>query len=265
MSWKNILPKEIDVGSLSLEDSRNFKEFFELLKSIKSDVKGPLGYRIFNQIMHYLLFYGICCVEENKFPALSKCWNELSPLFLKSEYDCEWLVHSWIFCDFPIERNKEDVLLDHFAIFIQEQPELPDNLKGHVKQFYLIMKASRLGLYQEVLSTSKVTKYRELFTNKSISTVRSIPDYESGEIFLTRIISYLGDSFAIHDSKSYPAEVKEMLENMVREKMHFISHTKNEAANYEQFMKLAGPYWMSCTHTDQSTEILSPDAYMYYY
>ena len=127
------------------------------------------------------------------------------------------------------------------------------------------MKSSHLGLYQEILSTSKVTKYEELFTHNVVSTMRSIPYYETGEVFLTRIVSYLGDSFAIHDSKSYPAEIKETLENMVRDKMLLLSSEKNEITNYEKFMKLAGPYWMSCTHEDPSVPILSPDEYRYYY
>lgn len=264
MSWKSILPKEINFDKLSLEDCRNFKNFYELMESITNDIKGPPGYRIFYQFMHYLLFYGLCCIEEKMFPALNKCWDALAPQFLKSEYDCEWLVHCWVFCDFPLSLNKNDVLLDHFATFLLEQG-LPKDLNEHFCQFYSLMKSSRLGLYQEILSTSKVTKYRELFTNNVISTVRSVPYYEPGEIFLTRIISYLGNSFMIHDSKSYPTEARKTLEEMVRNKMHFISSSKNEVENYERFMKLAGPYWMSCTHTDQSTPILLPDEYTYYH
>lgn len=265
MNWKNILPKEIDINNLSLEDCRNFKKFHGLIESIAKNTSGPPGYRIFYQFMHHLLFYGICCIEENKFPALSKCWSELSPLFLTPEYDCEWLVFCWMFCDFPLDLKKDEVLIDYFATFLLGQDDLPINYIEHFRHFHSIMKSSRLGLHQEILSTSKVTKYRELFTKNVISTVRSVPYYNSGEIFLTRIVSYLGDSFAIHDSKSYPPRFKDMVEDMVRNKMESISTENNETENYERFMKLAGPYWMSCTHGDESVQILLPDEYKNYY
>jgi len=46
--------------------------------------------------------------------------------------------------------------------------------------------------------------------------------------------------------------------------MHYISETKNEKIDYECFMKLAGPYWMSCTHKEDQP-ILLPDEYQYYH
>lgn len=265
MSWKNVLPDGINVNDLSLDDCRNFKKFHELMESVTTDVKGPQGFRIFHQFMHHLIFYAMLCIDENKFPTLTKCWNDLSPLFLTNEYDCEWLVYSWIFCDFPISPNKPDVFLDHFSIFYLQNVGLPSHVRENFENFISIMKASRLGLYQEVLSTSKTTKYKELFTNNSISAHRGVPYYESGEIFLTRIITYAGDTFSIHDSKSYPPEFKKHVEDMVRNKMHYISSTQNEVDDYEIFMKLSGPYWMSCTHTDPSIPILPPDEYKKYY
>jgi hypothetical protein len=265
MSWKRILPEGIAVKDLSLDDCRNFKKFYELMESLKNDVKGPVGYRLFYEFMHHLLFYAACCIEEKKFPVLNKCWDTLSPLFLTPDYDNEWLVFCWMFCDFPLNEETNEVLLDHFMQFLSDKTDLPSGFHDHLRQFHTIMKSSRLGLYQEILSTSKTTKYRELFTNNVISTVRSVPYYESGEIFLTRIISYLGDSFAIHDARCYPSSYKKYVEDMARNKMHFISSTSNEVTDYERFMKLAGPYWMSCTHTNQAVSILNPDEYKFYY
>jgi hypothetical protein len=90
--------------------------------------------------------------------------------------------------------------------------------------------------------------------------------YEPGEIFLTRIISYMGDNFAIHDPMNYPSKHKKHIEDMVRNKMDFIQLTKNEVSDYQAFMKLAGPYWMSCTHaTAKSDLILDPDEYTFYH
>lgn len=266
MNWEKILPEGITVGDLTLDDCRNFKNIYELMKSIKNDVKGPEGYRIFYEFMHHLLFYAICCIEEKKFPSLNKCWDALSPLFLDSDYDNDWLVFCWMFCDFPLNIKTKEVLLDHFTKFLSDMTDLPPDFHKHLRNFYSIMKSSRLGLYQEILSTSKTTKYIELFTKNVISTVRSVPYYESGEIFLTRIVSYAGDSFSIHNSMNFPATLKNHVEGMVRNKMHFITSTKNEIADYEQFMKLAGPYWMSSTHaTAKSDQILSPDEYEFYH
>ena len=264
MNWKNILPPGININNLTLDECRNFKKFHELWGSIHN-VGGPKGFQIFYQHMHYVLFYAIACIQENTFPSLNKCWDKLSPLFLTEEYDCEWLVYCWMFCDYPLSEKSNEVLLDSFCLFISENNEASDPMCESIQQFCSIMKTSRLGLYQETLSTSKITKYRELFTNKSVSTVRSVPYYDSGEIFLTRLVSFLGETFTIHDSKSFPPEYKNTLENMVRNKFYFISETEDEIIDYQQFMKLAGPYWMSCTHTDSSIPILDPDAYKTFY
>lgn len=264
MNWKKILPPEININKLTLDDCRNFKKFYEILEKVEN-VKGPKGFRIFYQHMHYLLLYAMVCIQENKFPALNKCWDKLSPLFLTDAYDCEWLVYCWIFCDFPLTKNGNEVLLDDFCAFVLQNKEITDFMHESIKQFSSTLKASRLGLYQEILSTSKVTKYRELFTNRSVSTVRSVSDYESGEIFLTRLVSFLGDTFSIHDSKSFPSQYKNTLENMVRNKLFFISDTDDEVFDYERFMKLAGPYWMSCTHNDDSVPILDPDEFEIFY
>ena len=135
----------------------------------------------------------------------------------------------------------------------------------HVKNFITIMKNSRLGLYQEIASTNDTTTYRELFSNQIVTTVRSVPYYESGEIFLTRIISYLGSNFMIHDSCSYPAIAKSQLVDMVKNKLKLFANDKNGITNYDNFMKLAGPYWMSCTHNNSEIPILLPDEYLNYY
>jgi hypothetical protein len=264
MNWKNIVPPEIKLDDLSFDDCRNFKQMYKLLESITKNTKGPKGFRLMYEFMHYLLFYAIACIEGNKFPALNVCWKKLAPVFLTADYDNEWLVYCWIFCDFPLNLKTNEVLIDHFLTFMLENKDLPEPIRKFLPDFHSIMKGSRLGLYQEILSTSKVTKFNELFTNTVISTVRSVPDYESGEIFLTRIISYLGDNFAIHGSQCYPGNYKEIIENMVLDKMHFISSSKNVIKNYERFMKLAGPYWMSCSST-VSDLILDPDEYKFYH
>lgn len=260
-NWKTILPPGLSVSQLSLEECRRFKQFYDLLNQ---EVSGPPGFRIFHSFLYHLLFYGLCCLEEKKFPALNQCWEELNPLFGGKEYDNEWLFYCWLFCDFPLNLQDKKTVIDHFGEFIFSQGGSPDN-EEHLRQFCAIMKSSRLGLYQERLSSSKVTKVSELFTCQVINTVRSVPNYESGEIFVTRIVSYLGDAFQIHNAQSYPAEYKEALTDMVERKLFYIAETGHPAQDYAQFMKLAGPYWMSCTHPDQSIPIFSPDHYRTYH
>lgn len=262
MSWKTILPKKIDVNTLSLDQCRDFKNLYG---SLNRKLKGPLGFRIFFKMMHYLAFYAICCVFENKFPALNKCWNELSPLFGGNDFDNEWFFLCWLCCDFPLASNSNRVLIDEFIEFVSKNADLPKQEKDHYLQFCSIMKKSRLGLYQEVLSSSKVTKFQELFTDKVVKTVRSVPEYEHGEVFLTRIVSYLGDSFQIHNPQCFPPDYKDHIINMVKNKLFYISETGNDAHDYEQFMKLAGPYWMSCTHPENDVEIFNPDHHNNYY
>ena len=173
-------------------------------------------------------------------------------------------MHCWIFCDFPLNLITKEVFLDHYMNFCLEINGFPEDYV-HVKNFVTIMKNSRLGLYQEIASTNHTTKYRELFTNQIVTTVRSVSYYEPGEIFLTRIISYLGNNFTIHDSCSYPATAKLQLVEMVENKLKLFANGKNGITNYDNFMKLAGPYWMSCTHTNSKIPILSPDEYLNYY
>ncbi len=169
------------------------------------------------------------------------------------------------FTDFPLTINSNKMLIDEFAQFLLTQYELNDTAQHHLREFHEIMKNSRLGLYQECLSTTKITKFKELIINKSISTIRSVPYYESGEIFLTRLVSYLGDTFQIHDPRYYPPDYKDSIIDMVNNKLFFRSDTGNIAHDYQKFMKFAGLYWMSCTHPDQSMEIFSPDHFERYY
>lgn len=46
------------------------------------NVGGPKGFRIFYQHLHYLLFYAMACIQENRYPSINKCWDKLSSLFL---------------------------------------------------------------------------------------------------------------------------------------------------------------------------------------
>lgn len=263
MNWKNILPKEIKVDQLSLEQCRAFKRLYSMLTE---SVGGPRGYRIFYRFSMHLLFYATYCRVEGIFPALNRCWTELDKHFLTPEYDNEWLVYFWMLCDFPLEKDGAKTFLDNFQEFMTDKEYgLSAADREHFEQFFQQLRASRLGFYQEILSTAKITKFRELFTGKVISTIRSVPEYDSGEIFVGRIVSYLGDAFLIHNPNNFPPKAKAAVERMIRDKLFYLADSGNDVADYEKFMKLAGPYLMSITNSDEDCPIFDPNEYLRYY
>jgi len=263
MNWKEILPKEINLDQLSFEQCRSFKQLYAMLTE---SVGGPPGYRIFYRFSMHFLFYASCCRVENKFPALTRCWSALEKNFLTTRFDNEWFVYFWMLCDFPLGKDSDKTLIDHFHEFmIAEGSGLSAVDREHFEHFFQQLRASRLGFYQEILSTTKVTKFRELFTGKVVSTIRSVPDYDSGEIFLGRIVFHLGDAFLIHNPNNFPPEAKASVEQMIRDKLFYLAESGNDSVDYEKFMKLAGPYLMSVTNDDEDCPILDPDDYLRYY
>jgi hypothetical protein len=122
---------------------------------------------------------------------------------------------------------------------------------------------SRLGLYQDVMRTKTVSKFRELVSGKVVSAVRSVETYGKGEILLTRMIEYRDQVFLFGDPKGWPAHARAQIEDMVLDKMLYF-HEGVESELYPTFMKLAGPYWMSCVTTNEDTPILAPDHYLSY-
>jgi hypothetical protein len=51
---------------------------------------------------------------------------------------------------------------------------------------------------------------------------------------------------------------------MVSNKLIYFDDHGTEVAQYTAFMKLAGPYWMSCVTKDDDIPILDPDHYRTY-
>ncbi len=113
------------------------------------------------------------------------------------------------------------------------------------------------------MSSKKTIKFRELFTGKIIKIENTIPEYESGEIFLTRLVEVGEKIYSFGDPKCWPKEYKLQLENMIKRKLFYFEAPSIEE-QYEQFMKHAGPYWMSCVVTDEDCPILQPNHYLSY-
>jgi len=79
------------------------------------------------------------------------------------------------------------------------------------------------------------------------------------------MLAYKDQVFAWGDPKGFPKEKKTQIEDMVLDKMMIYSDAKDAAeAQYEKFMKLAGPYWMSCVTKSEAVPILAPDHYLMY-
>ncbi len=166
-------------------------------------------------------------------------------------------VQAWVFCDFPLNHNNETIL-DLFEGYLDDA-----NLLETYVTFIDCMRKSRLGLYQEILASKKIIKFKELFTNRIVKAENTVPVYEKGEIFLTRFVEIKGKIFLFGDPKCWPKKYKLQLENMVKDKLFYFNSSTTEE-EYKLFMKHAGPYWMSCVVTDEDCPILQPDRYLDY-
>src|SRR5262249_55708803 len=110
---------------------------------------------------------------------------------------------------------------------------------------------SRLGLHQDVVRTKKVAKFRELLSGKVIEAFPSVEEYGKGEILLIRAMTCGDLVFFFGNPKGFPKEKKEQIEDMVLDKLFYVSDAMEDPiGQYETFMKLAGPYWMSCVCSD---------------
>lgn len=251
--WMKILP--VDTSRLNFDELRNFKKFHQLLTE---KIEGPLGFSYFLKCFRFLQFFCITAIVENRFPALTNCWKDLESRFMSDPiFDDEVFIPSWIFFNFQINKDNRTIL-DEFELFLKN-----DKTKNDFQPFIDEMRKSRLGLYEEIQSTKKITKFRELITGNIISTIRSVPDYGKGEIFLARIVEFQGENFLFGDPKCWPQEYKTPIEGMVLNKLHYFN-TGSTQRSYEEFMKKAGPYWFSCVASNQNSDILNPDHYLSY-
>lgn len=93
----------------------------------------------------------------------------------------------------------------------------------------------------------------------------SVVHYETGEILLVRTVEIDGQVYLFRDPKGFPKERKRQLEAMVENKLVcFFDAKKAVPETYETFMRLAGPYWMSCVTKNDSVPILDLDHYCFY-
>ncbi len=254
-AWHAILPGGKTPGAYSLDELRAAKQTHAFLTE---RTPGPDGVADFVRAYRYLLLFGVACVAEDKFPPLTRCWKDLHDLFAgDASFSDGVLVESWILMDFPFGPEGQTVL-DYFEQFLAD-------VEGGIELQRFIDEArrSRLGLHQDVMHTKKVAKFRELFTGRVFTALPSINHYGKGEILLVRTMNSGDQVFFFGDPKGFPSESKEAIEDMVSEKLFYFDDEPTVGA-YEKFMKMAGPYWMSCVAKDDNLPILDPDHYLTY-
>lgn len=256
-AWFSMLPGHLPVAQYSLDELRSAKSAHAFLTE---KVEGPEGFGECLRSFRFLLFFGIACVAENKHPPLTRCWKELEQLFMHDPaFEDGVFIQSWILIDFPF-GPKGETALDYFEEFLKGIDEAPK-----FRRFVDAARKSRLGLHQDMMRTKKVAKFRELLSGKVTEALPSIEKYGKGEILLTRMLAYNEQVFAWGDPKGFPREAKTQIEDMVLDKMMIYSDaTDAPEAQYEKFMKLAGPYWMSCVTKNEAVPILAPDHYLTY-
>ncbi len=246
----------VDLSTLTLEELRQFRD---VDKFLTEKIEGPETFQYLYVCFKFLMAYSGALYAEKKYPAFNHCFDDMQRLFLKNMTLGEGMLPiSWMLCDFPIAREGPTVV-DTMERFLDE--EMP----GHgFRPFIEAMRTSRMGLYQEVMSSKTLIKFRELFTGQVRSADHSIEEFGSGELFLTRLVECEGDTFLWGDPKCWPPSHKAQLEDMVDLKLFFFDgETSND--QYREFMTLAGPYWFSVSIDDDSIPILQPDHYLTYY
>lgn len=110
------------------------------------------------------------------------------------------------------------------------------------------------------MRTKKVAKFRELLSGKVTEAFPSVEEYGKGEILLARMLAYKDQVLVWGDPKGFPKEKKTQIEDMVLDKIMVYADPQDEPeVQYGKFMKLAGPYWMSCVTKNDAVPILAPD------
>jgi hypothetical protein len=265
MATKKPAPKKPAPHPLPpVDSSRLDQEALQAIEKMRAyltePIPGPPGVVYYLRGFRELLLFASVCVAGDKYPPLTRCWKELETLFLTDPlFDDEMFVQAWILFDFPFGPKGETVL-DYFHAEMVAGREDRERLRAFVEG----ARKSRLGLWQDTGRTEKVSRFRELFTGKTVAALRSVDEYGPGEIFLVRMIEHEGEVFLFGDPKGFPRETKGELEGMVARKMRHFFPGKNDVERYTTMMKLAGPYWMSCVTKNEDVDILDPDHHLTY-
>lgn len=240
----------------SLDELSHMKEVHELLSA---PVSGPPALAYAVQSFRFLQMFGITSVVQNNPPALSRCWKDLEGRFMQDPaFSAEVFIPSWILLDFPCGPDGRTAV-DYFETWLGSHSQLQP-----FKKFIDAVRPTRLGLYQEVVRSKRVARYRELFTGRVIEAYPSVERGEPGELILARALELDGSVYFWDEVKAFPADSLQAIEDMVGAKLFYFGNQASSAARYESFMKLAGPYWMSVVGSNDALPILAPNHYLTY-
>ena len=251
--WLQRIP--VDPNKLSLDELRYFKEVDAFLSE---SVSGPEGLVYFLRCFKLLTIFAVTCVAKNHYPPLTRCWNELEKFFIdKTAFQDVVFVQAWIFFDFPFGKDGE-TLLDFYEEYLKKE------IKNDKFQYFVDqMRKTRMGLYRELLSSRKTIKFRELITEQTTTIARNDEACEKGEIFLTRLVEFKGQILQFGGAKRFPKADKSKLLKLVRENLTCFNGS-TEKEQYENFMKLAGPFWLSFLTSNASFPLLKSTHYQHY-
>ncbi len=261
-AWRAIVPGGKILPSMTFDELRVMKESHRLLTQ---EFKGPPAIGRSIRAFRMLQLFGAACAVEGKHPALTRCTKELDALFGKDAAFAEGLfVPSWVLMNFPCGPG-ELTALDHFESFLDGTSQLE-----RVRPFIEAARASRLGLYQTVLRSTELARFRELFTDRVIDMTPQFDAGEPGEIVLGRLMVLDGQTYFWGGVKIFPPSALQMVQNMVLDKLlalDWVDYAQSGSEltpSYEKFMRLAGPYWMSVVATNEELPVLDPDHYLSY-
>ena len=175
------------------------------------------------------------------------------------EFDDGRFVTSWILMDFPFGPRRETAL-DYFEAFFAGTPA-----GSRLQPFVDEARRSRLGLHQFTARTKEIAELRELFTGRVTAAFSCPREHAKGEILLARTMTHGDRVFVFGTPKGFLEEAKTQLEDRILSQLfYFDNDGETPLARYEVFMKLAGPYWMSCLTKNADVPFLAPDHYRAY-
>ncbi len=69
-AWHAMLPGGMSAAAYSLDELRSAKQAHAFLTE---NVPGPADFAEYIRAFRYLMFFGIACIAEDKYPPLSRC------------------------------------------------------------------------------------------------------------------------------------------------------------------------------------------------
>ncbi len=247
-----------DAPNKDVERGLDIEEALLRLKEvITEDLPGPSYFVEAIRNWRHFFIMSICSIEENEFPPLNQCWNELNERY-NEVFSDEVFMAACILADFRF--GKENLSLAERMKSGQPQPLL---------DFAVQIAHSRLGIYEIIGVEGEFVTLKEFFTDKIISAFHMLEEPEIGQVCLARILSAGDHSFFFGDSHCWPSENHSHIFNMIIDKISFYcldtpydNPQSILPAQYERFMKMSGPYWMSIVgETDYFADVLMPDFY----